>query len=237
MFAAFCRTSSENYFHANPISQSGVYRLDVSRHRAARRGATQQAQPGRLSPTRPRRAPASRKYVRKRAREGAQLRGPFAERPERARGSFPSPPSVSPFNRPCARTEALAATPVRATAHRRPQNGADAFPRRRGAGGRGVSSTAGPPRRGAASSSPPTGGAGALTARRERPSRKNEEGDGAGRDGARRGGGERVGRGRLVLRRGEARQRCFARRMDHSEPSVPFGGLFSRAAAAALHLY
>ena len=61
------------------------------------------------------------KYVWRRAREGAQLRGPVLERPERARESFPSPPSVSPSNRPCARTEALAATPVHATAQRRPQ--------------------------------------------------------------------------------------------------------------------
>ena len=103
----------------------------------ARRGAGPLSKPSQGG-CRPRVPAALRhpvKYVRRRARECAQLRGPFAERPERARGSFPSPPSVSPSNRPCARTEALAATPVRATGTGDLRNGTDAFPHRRGAGG------------------------------------------------------------------------------------------------------
>ena len=140
----------------------------------ARRGAGPLSKPSQGG-CRPRVPAALRrpvKYVRRRARECAQLRGPFAERPERARGSFPSPPSVSPSNRPCARTEALAATPVRATGTGDLGNGTDAFPHRRGAGGRLVhrGAAAGPPRGGlflSSSLSPaPPGGAGALTAAR-----------------------------------------------------------------------
>ena len=61
------------------------------------------------------------KHVWRHACEGAQLRGLFAERPELAWGRFSSPPSVSPSDRPCARTEALASTSVHAMVHRRPQ--------------------------------------------------------------------------------------------------------------------
>ena len=165
----------------------------------ARRGAGPLSKPSQGG-FRPRVPAAPRrpvKYVRRRAREGAQLRGPFAERPERARGSFSSPPSVS---RPTG--HALGRRPSRRPRSTRRRtgdlkNGADAFPRRRGAGGRLVhrGAAAGPPRGGlflSSSLSPaPPGGAGALTARRERPRRRNEEGDGAGREGARRGGSER----------------------------------------------
>ena len=202
----------------------------------ARRGAGPLSKPSQGG-CRPRVPAALRrpvKYVRRRARECAQLRGPFAERPERARGSFPSPPSVSPSNRPCARTEALAATPVRATGTGDLGNGTDAFPHRRGAGGRLVhrGAAAGPPwgRCGAASSSPRApGGADALTAARatapeERRGRRRRTERSATGTGDLENGWTRRG-----LRRGT--QRCFARRIWTTEPSA---GFFSRRRAALL---